>query len=112
MFKVELIEEIQKRGVFRYRVAGLPIEGQSRQPLLDACRQIAAILGPTQTRAGLFREGRSTPDLSCTVEWGAAHTVSESGTPRFVKYREFDIGAMAESRNDALDPFREEKAHA
>ena len=72
MFKVELIEEIKKRGVFRYRVAGLPIEGQSRQPLLDACREIKRILGPTEQRAGLFREGRSSPDLSCTVEWGAA----------------------------------------
>ena len=97
MFRVELIEEINKRGVFRYRVAGLPIEGQSRQPLLDACREIKRILGETEQRAGLFREGRTTPDLSCPVEWGAARTVSESGTPRFVKYREFDIGAMAEA---------------
>ena len=96
MFKVELIEEINKRGVFRYRVAGLPIEGQSRQPLLDACREIKRILGATAQRAGLFREGRSTPDLSCSVEWGAAHTVDESG-PRFTKYREFKLGQMAEA---------------
>jgi hypothetical protein len=96
LFRVELIEEIQKRGVFRYRVAGLPIEGQSRQPLLDACREIKRILGPTQSRAGLFREGRTTPDLGCTVEWGAAHTVSES-TTRFVKYQEFNPSRMAEA---------------
>ena len=96
MFKVELIEEIKKRGVFRYRVAGLPIEGQSRQPLLDACREIKRILGPTEQRAGLFREGRSSPDISWSVEWGAAHSVGEFSGTRFVKYREFAL-PMAEA---------------
>jgi hypothetical protein len=84
------IEEIKRRDVFRYRVRGLPIEGQSRQPLLDACREIKRILGPTAQRAGLFRQGRPTPDISCSVEFGAAHTVNESG-PRFAKYREFEM---------------------
>jgi hypothetical protein len=64
---------------------------------LDACRQIKSLLGPTELRAGLFREGRSTPDIFCPVEWGAAHTVSDSAGTRFVKYREFDLGARAEA---------------
>jgi hypothetical protein len=28
--------------------------------------------GTADRRAELFREGRSTPDISCPVEWGAA----------------------------------------
>ena len=34
MIEVEAIEEVQKRGVFRYSVRGLGVEGRSRQPLL------------------------------------------------------------------------------
>jgi len=99
MIEVEAIEEVQKRGVFRYSVRGLGVEGRSRQPLLDACRQIKSLLGPTAKRAGLFREGRSVPDISCSVEWGAAHTVEErnSGGIRFVKYREFEIPLTREA---------------
>jgi hypothetical protein len=51
MIRVEIIEEVRNRGVFRYRVPSLALEGQSRQPLLDACRQIRAILGDTSQRA-------------------------------------------------------------
>jgi hypothetical protein len=79
-------------GVWAYRVAGLPISGQSRQPLLDACRQIKSLLGITGQRAGLFREGRSEPDIYCGIEWGAAHTVKEpgAGNIRFAKFESFD----------------------
>jgi hypothetical protein len=99
MFRVEIVEEVKNRGVFRYRVAGLPIAGCSRQPLLDACREIKRISGPTASLAGLFRAGRPTPDLFCPVEWGAAHTVEERSTGgiKFAKYREFDPGRMAEA---------------
>jgi hypothetical protein len=51
LFKVELIEEINKRGVFRYRVPSLALEGPFPSA---ACRQIESILGPTEQRAGLF----------------------------------------------------------
>jgi hypothetical protein len=77
----------KRHGVFRYSCVDHPsVEGFSRQPLLDACRQLKLILGPTADRAGLFREGRHTPDLTCSVEWGAAHTVDETKTA-FVKYK-------------------------
>ena len=33
MIRIELIEEVKNRGVFRYRVAGLPIEGQPVAPV-------------------------------------------------------------------------------
>ena len=98
MIKIEIVEE-KNRGLFKYRVAGFPIEGRSRQPLIDACRQIKALHGPNDRRAGLFREGRSTPDISCTVEWGASHTVLEPSENRirFVKYREPAMDPMTEA---------------
>ena len=99
MIKVEVIEEVKNRGVFKYRVKGMPIEGQSRQPLIDACRQIKALLGTTDRRAGLFRKGRLSPDISCSVEWGASHTVLDpsEGRIRFVKYREVGVNPIAEA---------------
>ena len=90
MIRVEIIEEVRNRGTFRYCVPSLALEGQSRQPLLDACRQIKSLLGPTNQLAGLFREGRSEPDISCSVRWGAEHTVRDDGRVRFAKYRESD----------------------
>jgi hypothetical protein len=46
----------------------------SRQPLLDACRQLKSLYCVTGTPVGLFREGRDAPDISCPVEAGAAAT--------------------------------------
>ena len=92
MFRVELGEEINRRGVWSYTVPCLGVEGRSHQPLLDACRQIQRTLGPCGRRAGLFREGRSTPDLSCSVDQGALLTVKEPsrGAIRFGRFTEFD----------------------
>ncbi len=89
---IELGREVRP-GIFEYRIPSLRAEGQSHQPLLDACRQIEAILGDTETVAGLFREGRSAPDISCPVDKGAQLTVSEPSKSRirFVKFREFDV---------------------
>jgi hypothetical protein len=69
MIRVDIVEEAKNPGVFRYRVPRMAIEGRSRQPLIDACRQIKALVGPTKQRAGLFREGNSHPEISCPVEW-------------------------------------------
>jgi hypothetical protein len=79
-------------GVWAYRVAGLPISGQSRQPLLDACRAIRRMGGDPAERACLFREGKVEADISCTVGWGAAHTVEErsAGNICFAKFKSFD----------------------
>jgi hypothetical protein len=56
---------------------------------LDACREIKRMGGDTAEAVGLFREARSMPDATCSVGWGAGHTVDEAG-PRFVKFRPFD----------------------
>jgi hypothetical protein len=78
--RVDLGKEVRP-GIFEYRVAAYPeISGSSRQPLLDACRQIKRMGGPLAHRVGLFREGRTTCDLSCSVEIGAGLTVSEDPT--------------------------------
>jgi hypothetical protein len=89
VIRIERHEEVRP-GIWRYTVPGFGIEGRSRQPLLDACRQIKSLLGPTSQLAGLFREGRSEPDISCSVRWGAEHTVRDDGRVRFAKYRESD----------------------
>jgi hypothetical protein len=81
-------------GVFAWRVRELGVRGYSRQPLLDACRWIESVLGPTSHVAGLFREGRDRPDLTCRVDIGASLTVEESqaGGPRFRKFRAWGGG--------------------
>jgi hypothetical protein len=86
-------------GIFEYGIPSLSLSGKSRQPLLDACRQIKRALGPTKSageRAGVYRPGRSVPDISSEVLAGANLTVSEpsSGRIRFAKFQEFDLLAL------------------
>jgi hypothetical protein len=81
VIRVERHEEVRP-DVWRYTVPRFVLEGRSRQPLLDGCRRIKRILGPTGERAGLFREGRAEADVSYSVEWGAAHTVKEPSKGR------------------------------
>ena len=81
MIRVELGEEVKKRGKWRWKVPALALEGFSRQPLLDACREIKRTSEAlSDARAGLYRLGREEPDLVCGVEWGAGKTVDESNT--------------------------------
>ena len=74
--------------IWEYSIPSLGLFGKSRQPLLDACRQIKRASGDTKESAGVFREGIDTPDISCPVEAGALLTVSErdKGGVRFEKY--------------------------
>jgi hypothetical protein len=82
-----------RHGIWRYSTSGYPLaEGYSRQPLLDACRQLKSLYGVTGHRVRLFREGRDVPDISCPIEAGAATTVSDpaDGSIRFRKFQPFD----------------------
>jgi hypothetical protein len=93
MIRVELGKEI-KPGIFEYRVPGFGdgnVWGRSRQPLLDACRLLKSLGASTASEIGMFREGRSVPDLKCILGKGAELTVSEPDRGRitFVKYRAF-----------------------
>lgn len=83
-------------GIWEYSVPSLRLCGKSRQPLLDACREIKRTLGSTKASAGVFREGHSVPDIVCPVEAGALVTVSEpsKGNVKFSKYQPFDFGAL------------------
>ena len=76
MIRVERGAEISP-GVFAYTVPSLGLSGRSRQPLLDACRQIKSLLGTTGQLAGLFRDGHSEWDIRCPVDVGAELTVKE-----------------------------------
>jgi hypothetical protein len=86
-------------GIWEYSIPSLRLCGKSRQPLLDACRQIKSMGGPTEERVGVFREGSDIPDISCSVESGASLTVSEpdKGSVHFVKYRPFVLNHIAEA---------------
>jgi hypothetical protein len=98
MIRIELGKEVSP-GIWEYTVPSLGLCGRSRQPLLDACRQIERILGATTKRAGVFREGRDAPDISCPVAAGAEVTVSErdKGGIRFGKYQPDPRFAMREA---------------
>jgi hypothetical protein len=79
----------RRHGRWAYRADGYPLVcGFSHQPLLDACRQLKSLYGVTVQRVGLFRDGKDDPDISCSVEAGAATTVKEpsDGAIRFGKY--------------------------
>jgi hypothetical protein len=94
MIKVIRAGEV-KPGVFRYRgsVDGQVFGGQSRQPLLDACRKIKSIdegTLPGGIVVGLYREGCKNPDVSCSLDWGADHTIEEGDWLKVRKYKAFD----------------------
>jgi hypothetical protein len=92
-------------GIFEYHADGYPqVCGFSHQPLLDACRQLKSLYGVTAQAAGLFREGRDTPDLTCSVDVGAATTVSEpdNGSIRFAKYKAFPQRVRTEAETPVL----------
>ena len=58
MIRVDIVEEAKSPGVFRYRVPEMAIEGRSRQPLIDACRQIKSLVGSTKQRRDRSAPGR------------------------------------------------------
>jgi hypothetical protein len=88
VIRVELGEEVGRRGKWRWTCPRYALMGVSRAPLLEACRAIKSISGDTSERVGLFREVSSIPSLSCTVGWGAGRTVDENG-PWFKKWVPF-----------------------
>jgi hypothetical protein len=97
MIRIERGEEIdgpgsnagRRHGVYRYSCPEISaVQGYSRQPLLDACRQLKPILGDTFEQTQLFREGCSEPDISCSINAGAGLTVEDSvNGVTFRKYR-------------------------
>jgi hypothetical protein len=78
------------KGVFDYRVAESPVQGRSRQPLLDACRQLKSMGANPAAYCALFHgEGAHQWTVRTTVGKGAELTVHDppkGGRPRFVKY--------------------------
>ena len=91
-------------GIWEYSIPSLGLSGKSRQPLLDACRQIKRALGPTKAadeRTGVYRPDHTEPDISCLVLEGAELTVSEPsrGNIKFVRFQEFDAEAVRLRQN-------------
>jgi len=85
----------RRHGKWHWTCARHSLSGYSKQPLLDACRELKRMGANTRATVGLFRkgrfdtEGRPTPDSTCTVGEGAATTVTEPdrGRIRFVKWK-------------------------
>jgi hypothetical protein len=100
MIRIERGAEVGP-GIWEYFVCGYPqFCGKSRQPLLDACRQLKSLGGLTDHRAGVFRPGLELVDISCVVREGAELAVSEPsgiGRARFVKYRAFEAAPLEEA---------------
>jgi len=86
MIRVEVGEEVDRHGKWRWTCPRYGLRGISKTPLLAACRQIQSMGGDPASLVGLFREARSTPGSTCTVGWGASHTVREDVT-RFAKWQ-------------------------
>jgi len=86
MLRVELSEEVMRRGKWRWTCSQYGVEGVSRQPLLDACREIQRMGGNPAQAVGMFWLGKDRPSLTCTVGTGAGLTVNEDG-PRFAKWK-------------------------
>ena len=99
MIRIERGTEVSP-GIWEYTVPSLHLCGKSRQPLLDACRQIKSMGGFTpKQQIGIYRKGRDEPDMFCPIEVGAAYTVAEpakGGAPKFVKYQTFDFSGLRE----------------
>jgi hypothetical protein len=98
MIRIERGREVGP-GIFEYSIPCLRLFGKSRQPLLDGCRLIKRALDPTELageRAGVFRDGKAEPDISCLVLKAAEVTVAEpsNGKIHFTKFREFDSSAF------------------
>ena len=92
-YRVERGAEV-KPGVWAYRIPSLDLEGQSHQPLLDACRKIKAVIGdPKDEMVAIYRTGVPHPywDMRCSLADGANTTTTEpnKGRVHFVKYAPF-----------------------
>jgi hypothetical protein len=98
MIRIDRHEEIdgtdnsrpnRNHGVWEYSCPQYPrARGYSRQPLLDACRQLTTLYRITGQAVGVFHAGAEVANIFCSVDRGAALTVRESGlgAPRFVEY--------------------------
>jgi hypothetical protein len=105
VIRIERGEEI-KPGIWEYTVLDLGIQGHSSQPLLDACRQIQAILGdPCREHAGIWRESNDQPDMTCPVDVGARYRVAEDvkSGPRFRKFEPFDSSVFKAKEEAPLE---------
>ncbi|MGY2987694.1 hypothetical protein ACVI1K_005041 [Bradyrhizobium sp. USDA 4508] len=89
MYQIHLGGAPAPAGKWRWRCDAPALSGVSRQPLLDACRELQRIGADPSERAGLFWPGRTQPSLTCEIAVGAGLTVNEAG-PRFEKFRPFD----------------------
>jgi hypothetical protein len=84
--------------IWEYSVRGYPnICGRSRQPQLNACRQLRSMSGLTDHRARVFRDGSDLADISDVVRERLELTVSKPSEVSFFRYRALDAGSLLEA---------------
>ena len=83
-------------GTWDYRIPEFGVGGRSRQPLLDACRQIKRMGGDPARLAALSREGCEHWDIRCSVEVGASTTVEDPDRGQ-IRFRPFKAFAALET---------------
>jgi hypothetical protein len=85
-----IVREHEKRATYDVYL-GAERLCRSRTPLLTAARVLLARGIDGETRLGMWREGRSAPDMTATVGGAAALAISEDpvGGLRFRQFKEF-----------------------
>ena len=87
MIKVQITGEPKGHGKFIWAVQDPPLGGLSRQPLLDACRALAAIGLADHDTVGLYR-GDSL-QMTCTIGYGRRKSIDESNLPWAAAWRPY-----------------------
>jgi len=98
-----VIEETsQRRGKFSaHLLDGRKLLSSSRQPLLDAARDLAQGILP-ETPLAMQHKGSATIAMTSTVGEAAKLTVEEEpGGPRFRKWRPFPVGRSARTGDES-----------
>jgi hypothetical protein len=75
MIRVQITGEPKGHGKFTWTAEDQRLSGLSRQPLLDACRALAAIGLADHETVGIYRGDRL--EMSCQLGWGRKKTIVE-----------------------------------
>jgi hypothetical protein len=76
MIRVQITGEPKGHGKFTWTAEDQRLGGLSRQPLLDACRALAAIGLADHETVGIYRGDRF--EMSCQLGWGRRRVVEET----------------------------------
>jgi hypothetical protein len=94
MIRIDVLSQ-KTGGVYAYWAKtpdGKTVEGYSKEPLLDACRQLKSMGVEPARQVAMYWPGEKDWAIRCGVKWGAAHTIEERSVDsglRVARYRAF-----------------------